>query len=284
MAANTREIRRRIRSIENTRQITKAMEMVAATKMRRAQQRVQASRAYADAANAVLRAVADSSETAGHPLLTQRPVKRTAIVVMASDRGLVGGMNTNLLRAVTARAKAETNPVFVAVGRKALSIRHTGQLIGEFENIADAPEYVETRPIGALLTEEFVAGSVDRVLLAYPKFVSTLRNEPTIEQLLPAVVEEDDGGEPTISAQTLFEPSPEAVLENLVPRLVETRIYQALLELKASEHSSQMIAMRNATDNASDLIDSLKFTYNQARQAAITTEIAEISAAAAASE
>lgn len=277
---NSRDIKRRIRSIENTRQITKAMEMVAATKMRRAQTSVMASRAYAEAAERMLRAVGSNADTLGHPLLTARPVKHTAILVMASDRGLAGAMNTNVLRAAVETHASAGKASFIAIGRKSLPLRRNGELTGSFDGLSDSPQYVDVLPIARIATEEFAAGNVDRVVLVYPKFISTLRNEPVVEQLLPAIVEESDETV-TQSAQTLFEPSPEAVLETLVPRLVETRLYQALLELKASEHSSRMMAMRNATDNASELLDALTFSYNQARQAVITTEIAEIAAAAA---
>ena len=286
--ANQREIRRRIRSIQNTRQITRAMEMVAATKMRRAQQAVLASRAYADRARDLLASLADAAETHDQPLLERRDVKKITAVLMTSDRGLAGSMNTNVIRAGLEHASAAKAPVsFVPVGRKAeQAVTRSGlPVTASFTGLTDTPSYADVTPVAQVLVDEFLAGRADQVVLIYPKFVSTLQNRPETVALLPAepgeVAEET---KPETKAMTLFEPSPEAVLERLVPKLVEVALYQALLETKASEHSSRMMAMRNATTNASDLLDELTFSYNQARQAAITTEIAEIAAAAVSNE
>lgn len=280
--SSTRDIRRRIGSVDNTRQITKAMEMVAATKMRRAQEKVRASRDYAGKAAELLAAVTATGDSHGQPLLEARPVKKRAVLVMSSDRGLCGALNTNILRAAL-EAAGDVNTVFVPVGRKAqdgLRVRNQ-ELLATFTGLLDTPHYSDILPVAELVISEFTIESVDEVLLVYPQFVSTLTNEAVVRPLLPAILPEGDSA-PKSSALTMFEPSPEAVLGSLLPRLVEIQLFQALLETKASEHSSRMVAMRNATNNASDLLDELRFSYNQARQAAITTEIAEIAAASAA--
>ncbi len=283
---NARDIKRRMKSIENTRQITKAMEMVAATKMRKAQAAVIASRDYADRARKLLAAVsaeAAPEDIQNQPLLRQRPVKRTAFVILGSDRGLCGAMNTNVFRTALQEANGASGPAFVAIGRKAEQAFRKQSLVASFGDLADLSHYEEVLPMAELLAEEFTAARLDQIVMIYPEFVSTLTNRPRTETLLPAVLPKDEQPDRTASsAQTLYEPSPEAVLTSLLPRMLETRLFQALLETKASEHSSRMLAMRNATTNAGDLLDELKFSYNQARQAAITQEIAEIAAAGAA--
>lgn len=279
---NTRDITRRIKSVQNTRQITKAMEMVAATKMRRAQQAVTRSRAFAEKAEALAAAAGAAGENHNQPLLAVRPVQNLGIVVFTSDRGLAGAMNTNTLRHVREVAAGEQAKVhYIAVGRKAQTglSRQGHDLIASFTDLADTPHFAEILPIAQVVREEFVAGRLDKILLVYPRFVSTLSNVPEASQLLPA--ETPSGAKPEgASALTVFEPSPEAVLEALLPRMIEVRLWQARLETNASFHSSQMIAMSNATTNAGDLLDELKLSFNRARQAAITTEIAEIAAAA----
>jgi F-type H+-transporting ATPase subunit gamma len=282
---NARDIKRRMKSIENTRQITRAMEMVAATKMRKAQAAVTVSRDYADRARKLLAAVsaeAAPEDIENQPLLKQRPVKKTAFVVLGSDRGLCGSMNTNTFKAAFQEADGVTGPAFVAIGRKAEQAFRKQSLVASFGDLADLSHYEEVLPMAELLAEEFTAERLDKIVMVYPEFVSTLTNKPRVETLLPAVLPKEETEKQTEnSAQTLYEPSPEAVLTSLLPRMLETRLFQALLETKASEHSSRMIAMRNASNNAGDLLDELKFTYNQARQAAITQEIAEIAAASA---
>ncbi len=277
--ASTREIRRRIRSIENTRQITRAMEMVAATKMRRAQQAVVASRRYAEAATSLFEVAAAAGSDLKLPLLDVRPVKRRTIIMLGSDRGLCGAMNTNVMRMLLQDAAGSPSR-YVAVGRKSQSGLRAGgrDLLASFTNLPDALHYRDVLPIARVAIDEFTSGATDQVLLAYPKFVSTISNQPTLVSLLPAALPETE--RPVAAAAlTLFEPSPEVVLTELLPRVVEIRIWQALLETRASFYSSQMTAMHNATNNASDLLDALRLAYNQIRQAAITTEIAEIAAA-----
>ena len=282
--ANTREIRRRIGSVKNTRQITKAMELVAATKMRKAQLAVEESRDYAERAEGLFTMVASSGEPLDAPLLERRAVKRVAVVTVGTDRGLCGGLNTNLVREVALKLPdlAKGKPVeIIPVGRKVEQGARARDLqLGQgFFGINDSPVYEEIQDVAASVRDTFTDGHYDAIYLAYPKFVSILRNEPQITQLLPAALPEDHE-QAGVHAVTQFEPSPEAVLESLLPKIVEVRLWQALLETKASEFSSKMVAMQNATKSACDLLDELTLTYNQARQAAITTEIAEIAAAA----
>ncbi|HEY8108931.1 MAG TPA: ATP synthase F1 subunit gamma [Patescibacteria group bacterium] len=280
--ASTRDIKRRLSSIDNTRQITRAMEMVAATKMRKAQAAVRAGREYGERAQELLNAVSAEADGREQPLLARRPIKRTGVVLVTSDRGLAGAMNTNVLKAGLGAAKGGQS-TFVPVGRKAeqaLSARKL-PMTAAFSGLLDTPEYQEVLPIAEILINDFTEGKLDAIDLVYPRFVSTLRNEPVVERLLPATLPEKKEGGQSARALLNFEPSPEEVLTALLPRLIEIRLFTALLETKASEHSARMIAMRNATGNAEDLLDALKLSYNQARQQAITTEIAEISAASA---
>lgn len=280
---NTRDINRRIRSVRNTRQITKAMEMVAATKMRRAQGAVTASRDYADVAQSVLAAAAGSAEQHGQPLLAKRPVKTLGLVVVGSDRGLCGAMNTNLLRSLRDIEHQGAKISYVAVGRKiqqALS-RQGGEMTASFTDLGDLPQLNQVLPVAQVIREEFTAARVDQVMLCFPRFVSTLANVPEHRQILPAIPQAIESASTGAKALTIFEPSSDAVLESLLPRVLEVQLYQALLETKASEHSSRMMAMSNASTNAGDLLEELQFSFNQARQAAITTEIAEIAAASA---
>jgi F-type H+-transporting ATPase subunit gamma len=275
--ASTRDIKRRLQSIDNTRQITRAMEMVSATKMRKAQDAVRAGRAYGERAQELLAAVSAEADGREQPLLARRPIKKTGVVLVTSDRGLAGAMNTNVLKAGLEAAKG-VQSTFIPVGRKAeqaLSARKL-PMTAAFSGLLDTPEYREVLPIAEILISDFTEGKLDAIDLVYPKFVSTLRNEPAVERLLPATLPDRQEG---ARALLSFEPSPEEVLTALLPRLIEIRLFTALLETKASEHSSRMIAMRNATGNAEDLLDALKLSYNQARQQAITTEIAEIAAA-----
>lgn len=276
--ANTQDLRRRIKSIKNTRQITRAMEMLAATERRRAQDAVLAGRAYADRAIEVLQAASQADPSVRHPLLERRPVKKRGIAVFTSDRGLAGALNANVMKA----ALAETsNVTFIPVGRKGAEMlkRQERPVLEAFTGIGDRPTYEQIQPIAEHIRDAFISGRVDEVTVVYPKFISTLRNEPTAVRLLPAEPPEADAS--GSQAQTLFEPDAETVLESLLPKLVEIQLWQAMLETKASEHSSRMVAMQNASRNASDLIDDLTLQYNQVRQAVITTEIAEIASAAA---
>jgi F-type H+-transporting ATPase subunit gamma len=278
--ATRREIRRRIRSVKNLAQITKAMQMVAASRMRRAQQRVTASRPYADAMRDVVAQLASRSGAREHPLLQPRDVKRVELLAITPDRGLAGALVTNINRSMYRFVADSSHPVrVVAVGRKGRSYaaRSGFDLVAAFEDLGDQPTMASIRPIARQILDDFNSGEVDEVHLAYTKFVSTLRQSPELIQLLPAQPPEVEAG----SSPWNFEPDePDQVLDELLPRYVESIIYQALLEARASFYSAQMVAMSNATDSANDMVGELTLAMNKARQAEITQEIAEIATAA----
>ncbi len=290
MAANTRDIRRRIKSVKNTSQITKAMQMVAAAKMRKAQLRALNGRPYAEELAKILAALAQAGGSAElHPLLQQRDeVKRELVLVISTDKGLCGALNTNLLREVAKFDPAKT--VFVSIGRKAAQFlgRLKRDLLADFE-LKEAFSFVECKQASKFCIEKFVAGDVDKVSVAFTDFESTLKQTPTIQTILPVSdfkVSTAEGGlhsktvEATPDANDyLFEPSPSGVLEGLVPHYVHFAVYQMVLESRASEHSARMVAMKNATDNAKQLIKDLTLEYNKIRQAGITTELLEITTA-----
>src|SRR5215831_56694 len=284
--ASTREIRRRIRSVKNIAQITRAQQMVASSKMRRAQERVLSARPYSEQLQTLLARLASQVEGDGDlPLMQSRPVKRVGIVLMTPDRGLAGALSGNVNRRAGMLASdlrreagnAELPISFIAVGRKGRDflVRTRQNLIAEFTRLGDQPSQADVRAIAKAVTDAYIAGEVDRVQLVYPKYVSTVTQTPTVLQLLPVqppAVQEAAGGAP----QYIFEPDAETIFAELLPRYIETLIFQPLLETIASFYSAQMVAMRNATDNANDLLDDLTLTYNKARQGAITTQILEI--------
>ena len=284
--ASPREIRRRIRSVKNISQITRAMEMVSASKMRRAQQRVTSSRPYAERLQGVIADLAtlqlSPEDLARFPLLTQREVKNAAIIVIAPDKGLTGPLNSNILRRASSFIMNEAGvPVkVIAVGKKSRDYmaRSRQNLIADFTDLGDHFDLDRVRPIAQVAVDAFVSGEVDAVYIVYAKFVNTLMQVPDVKQLLP-IVRPEGGGE---FGEYIFEPSPNLVLEHLLPRYVEIQVYQTLLEATASEHSARMVAMRNATDNAKELASDLQLSLNKARQAQITAEVAEIAAGAAA--
>ncbi|TAK20177.1 MAG: ATP synthase F1 subunit gamma [Chloroflexota bacterium] len=281
---SAREIRRRIRSIRNTSQITKAMEMVSAAKLRRAQQNALASRPYAEQLADLIGVLSTRAQSQGdtpHPLLQRRPVRHSTLLFVTPDRGLTGSLVGNLLRAGAGFVAERDNPAIVAVGRKGRDwmARRGRNVIAEFSGIGARPSIAEVAPIARLVTDHFVTGMTDEVTLIFARFHSMTTQRPIRIQLLPI--------EPTISAAAgqrygdfLFEPSPDEVLAAVLPRHVEVQIYQALLEANASEHAARMVAMHNATENAKDIVRSLTLTYNKARQAGITKEILEIASGA----
>jgi len=286
-----RDIRRRIRSIRNTAKITKAMELVAASRLRRAQMRVTAARPYAEAIRklvAELGAAAPSAGGALHPLLVQRDVHRVGVLLVTPDRGLAGALNTNVIRRGTEvigeyeRAEGQSVEV-VTVGRKGQDFlaRRGRKLLGTFTGMVASVKYDDVIPIARVITDSFINGSIDRAVLVYPRFISTLSQRPEVVQLLPITPPEPESGqERPRRLDYIFEPDPQSILEQLLPRYVEVLIYQAVLETAASFFSAQMVAMRNATDNANDLVESLSLTYNKVRQANITREVTEIASAA----
>ena len=304
MGTSTRLIRRRIKSIGNTKKITHAMELVAASKMRRAVSSVLASRPYAEAAWTAIREMAKVTDAELHPLLqTKSAAERVLVLLFTSDRGLCGGFNSQLMRVV--KKFIEDLPVgvevdFLTIGRKGQdAVRRLNQnIVATFTDLAIYPTVLDIRPIAKIAIEDFVAGKYRSVYLAFTDYISTLVQKPNISQLLPIArieglgeidnsikTEKSAGQKLNISQQEyLFEPSPQAVLDVMLPRLVEAQVYQAILETSAAEHSARMLAMRNATEAATEMIDSLTLSYNRARQAGITAEIAEISSGKAALE
>ncbi len=308
MASSTRLIRRRIKSVANTGKITKAMELVAASKMRKAVSAVLATRPYADAAWRAIREMAKVTDPTAHPLLRRNTgAGKILVVVFSSDRGLCGGFNSQLVRAVAQFLGTRIDKIdLLTVGRKGQDAlrRRGGRIVATFTELANNPTFDATRPIADLAIRDFTAGAYDAVHVAYTDYRSALTQKPTVSQLLP-VVRIDGLGEVNDAIQGIeksgasaagslvvnqpgyefvFEPSPEQVLDLMLPRLVEAQIYQALLESSASEHAARMMAMRTASDSAADMLSALTLTYNQARQAGITREIAEISSGKAALE
>jgi F-type H+-transporting ATPase subunit gamma len=282
--ASPREVRRRIRSVRNISQITRAMEMVSASKMRRAQQRVLASRPYAERLRGVIADLASLQigvdEIAQFPLLEQRPIRNAGIILITPDKGLTGPMNSNLLRRASRYILTEAGvPVrVIAVGKKGreFMIRTRQDVIADFTALGDAVSLDDLRPIAQIALEEFISGRVDAVYIVNARFVNTLTQTPEVRQVLPIVRPEGEGA----YRDYIFEPSPQAVLEELLPRFVEIQLYQAMLESIASEHSARMVAMRNASQNARDLVSDLTLAYNKARQTQITREVSEIAAGA----
>ncbi len=280
--ATPREIRRRIRSVRSVSQITKAMETVSASRLRRAQQRVLAGRPFMDKMRAVLSNLSGQSIDDLHPLLVTRPVKRTSIVIVSPDRGLCGPLVTNLVRRA-ARFVMETAPTpasFVSIGRKGRDfVVRTGQeLVAESARVPAAPELLDITPAAHVVIDSYTSGQVDEVLLLYSEFISISTQRPRILRLLPITPETESRAQSY--RQYIYEPNPGAILEQLLPRYVEVLIYQAVLEAIASEHAARMIAMHNATEAAVEMVGDLTLSLNRARQAGITREVAEISTAA----
>jgi F-type H+-transporting ATPase subunit gamma len=283
-----RDIRRRIRSIRNTAKITKAMELVAASRLRRAQMRVTAARPYAEAMRALMAELGSAAPSGGgaiHPLLVQREVRNVGILLVTPDRGLAGALNTNIIRRGTELIIEQERGgavQVVTVGRKGQDflVRRGRNLLGTFSGFVDRAQYDNVIPIARVIMDGYVSGQIDRALLVYPRFVSTLSQRPEVVQLLPVEPPAEQTPQTQRRLDYIFEPDPQSILEQLLPRYVEVQIYQALLETAASFFSAQMVAMRNATDNANDLVQSLSLTYNKVRQANITNQVTEIASAA----
>jgi F-type H+-transporting ATPase subunit gamma len=279
-----REIRRRIGSVRNIKQITRAMQFVAASKLKRAQDATLQARPYQEQLDEVLADVASVLSSEEHPLLARTEGGTRLIVLFTTDRGLAGSLNTNTVR-YAARVITESTGELrvVTVGRKGnLAMRRAGvPVVAAFEGFGDRPAFSDVLPLARLVTDDYLAGAYARVELIHPTFVSTLVQRPTLEALLPIEPSEDTAGIP--GNQFIFEPSAAAVLQQLLPRYVATRLFQAVLELTASEWSAKMVAMRSATDNAQELIEDLTLTYNKVRQANITREMIEIATGASSS-
>jgi F-type H+-transporting ATPase subunit gamma len=279
-----------MRSIKNMAQITRAMQMVASSKMRRAQERVQESRPYTEQLRELVSRLARvAGEDIGDEaeLLRRRPVRNVGYLLVTPDRGLSGALPSNINRKAAASALEIQNNLakegqrpgmhYIAVGRKGRDfvVRSQQQLVAEFTNYGDRPSINDASAIAQVAVDAFLKEEVDVVYLVYPKFVNTVTQTPVVVQLLPVEPPADQGGQPE-KVEYIYEPNPEEIFQALLPRYVDVQVYQALLETVASFYSAQMVAMKNATDSANDLLQDLTLTYNKARQAAITTQILEV--------
>lgn len=298
--ASTRDIKRRIKSINNTRQITKAMQMVSAAKMKKAQVAALRTRYYANTALEVLGSIADNMQSEAHPLLNKREVKKILLILISPDKGLCGGLNSNLFKKVLRfldKAKKENKELdFLCVGKKGIDFsKKIGNIIAEYEKIGDKIKITDATSIAQIPIDYFTNAKYDQVSIIFTEYVSTLKQEAREQQILPfekdklldmtkaGKKEEEKQEKETLEkskADYLFEPSAKQILATLLPRLVDMQVFQAIVESNASEHSARMVAMQNASENAKDMIADLSFTYNQARQANITRELAEITAGA----
>ena len=278
--ANTRELRRRIKSVKNTSQITKAMQMVAATKMRRAQIQATSGRPYAENLKLSLSRLLPKIDLALHPLLVGNDNKTTAVIFLSTDKGLVGALNTNLMRILA--SQTTSGSVYYTVGKKGRGyvVKTGGDLKADFENV-DTITFRQAKKLAKLLMDSYQAKEIGEAFIIYPQFFSTLKQEPRKVKVLP--IDLTDYLDIS-SNEFIFEPDSDTLLDYILVHHVEEQIYQALLETKASEHSARMMAMQNATDNALEIVDDLNLTYNQTRQASITSELLEITTAQVAME
>ena len=284
--ANTQDIRRRIKSIRNTAQITKAMQMVAASKMRKAQQHALAGRPYATLMNKVLVSLQRRTDPRLHPLLAIRPVEKELVLIISTDKGLCGALNTNLFR--EAANFDQTKTAFVVTGKKARQFiaRTKRELLADFE-LKDSPNFVETKPLSKFCMEKFLRREVDKVSVLYTHFINTINQRSVVQTLLPIRSFDLPKGEMVEGAKEgvdpmlgyVFEPRAEQLLDIILPYYVQYQVFQMILDARASEHSARMVAMKNATDNANQFIKDLTLEYNKMRQASITTELLEIATA-----
>jgi F-type H+-transporting ATPase subunit gamma len=284
-----KEIRGKIKSVENTKKITKAMEMVAASKMRKAQERMRAARPYSDKIRNITSNLAQASSEYSHPFLVKQDMAKTAgIIVVTTDKGLCGGLNTNALRLVTGKLKELEGQGIkveaVAFGNKGFGFlnRIGAKVVSHAVQLGDAPHLDKLIGPVKVLLDAYQEGKLDAVYLVYTKFINTMKQEPTIEQLLPLSGERMQADAGTHSWDYIYEPEAQVVIDELLVRYVEALIYQAVAENLASEQSARMVAMKSASDNAGSVIGELKLIYNKTRQAAITKELSEIVAGAAA--
>ena len=280
--ATLRQIIRRIRSIQSTAKTTRAMSLVAGSKMRRAQQMALSHRPYADQMHWLLADVVESLQDAGleelsaaHPLLARREVRTAGLVFITPDRGLCGGLNTNLIRTAGAYVASHPGLKMVGVGRKGIDFfsKTRTEIIGNFSRLGDYPSYDDVRPISRLVMDAYTSGEVDSVTIVYPRFINTMAQSPAIMELLPVTPPEDVEVK---AVDYIYEPDAGSVLATLLPRFVEIEVYRAVLELAASEQSARMVAMRAATDAANDMISELTLLRNKVRQEQITKELLDI--------
>jgi len=285
----SKEIRTKIKSVQNTRKITKAMEMVAASKMRKAQERMRRARPYADKIRNIAAHLATANPEYRHPFLVHHDsVKAAGIIVVTTDKGLCGGLNTNILRAVTGKLKELSNAgetvITTAIGSKGLGFlnRIGAKVVSQVVQMGDTPHLEKLIGPVKVQLDAYTRGEIDQVFLCYTRFINTMKQEPVIEQLLPLSPERLQESSREYSWDYLYEPDAQAVLDDLLVRYIESLVYQAVAENMASEQSARMVAMKAASDNAKKVINDLQLTYNKARQAAITKELSEIVAGAAA--
>lgn len=289
--AGTKEIRTKIKSVQNTRKITKAMEMVAASKMRKAQERMRSARPYAEKIRNVAAHMAQANPEYQHPFMVKRDIKRAGLIVVTTDKGLCGGLNTNVLRAVTNQLRelqgkgVETQAT--AIGTKGMQFlgRIGAKVVSNVVHLGDTPHLEKL--IGAIKVQldAFTAGQIDAVYIAYTRFINTMKQEPVVEQLLPLTADkltQSEAEKQAYSWDYIYEPDAQTVVDELLIRYVEALVYQAVAENMASEQSARMVAMKAASDNAKNVIGELQLVYNKTRQAAITKELSEIVGGAAA--
>jgi F-type H+-transporting ATPase subunit gamma len=287
--AGSREIRNKIKSVQNTRKITKAMEMVAASKMRKAQDRMRHARPYADKVRNIAAHLANANPEYRHPFLVRRETTKAAgMILVTTDKGLCGGMNTNILRMVTQRIRehegAGAKVQVTAIGNKGLGFmqRINARVVSQVTQLGDSPHLERLIGPVKLQLDAYSNGEIDAVYIAYTRFINTMKQEPVIEQLLPLDPSRLEETSREYSWDYLYEPDAQSVLDQLLLRYVETLIFQAIAENMASEQSARMVAMKSASDNAKKVIEDLQLSYNKARQAAITKELSEIVSGASA--
>ncbi|MAD73386.1 MAG: F0F1 ATP synthase subunit gamma [Rheinheimera sp.] len=284
--AGGKEIKSKIGSINNTRKITSAMEKVAVSKMRKAQERVAATRPYAEGMRKVIGNIAQGNIEYRHPYLSERDVKRVGYIIISTDRGLCGGLNTNEFKKVVLEMKSwksqNVEAEFAVIGNKATAFfkRFGGKVVAQQTGSGDVPRLADVIGTVKVMLQAYLEGRIDRLFLVYNTFVNTMKQEPVIDQLLPLPQAEVSPKEH--NWDYLYEPDPQPILDMLLDRYIESQVYQGVVENVASEHAARMVAMKAATDNAGNLMDDLKLVYNKARQAAITQELSEIVAGAAA--
>jgi F-type H+-transporting ATPase subunit gamma len=284
--AGGKEIKSKIGSINNTRKITSAMEKVAVSKMRKAQERVAATRPYAEGMRKVIGNIAQGNIEYRHPYLSERDVKRVGYIIISTDRGLCGGLNTNEFKKVVLEMKSwkskNVEAEFAVIGNKATAFfkRFGGKVVAQQTGSGDVPRLADVIGSVKVMLQAYLDGRIDRLFLVYNTFVNTMKQEPVIDQLLPLPQAEVSPKEH--NWDYLYEPDPQPILDMLLDRYIESQVYQGVVENAASEHAARMVAMKAATDNAGNLMDDLKLVYNKARQAAITQELSEIVAGAAA--
>lgn len=284
--AVAKEIKTQIASVQNTRKITSAMEMVAASKMRKTQERMLASRPYADIARGVVEHVAGGSLEYKHPYLIKREVKKVGYILISTDRGLCGGLNVNLFKQLTHDMKRwqgqNVDFEFATIGLRGQQFleRFGGRISAQVSGLGDKPNLVDMLGVVKVMLDAYNAGEIDRLCLVFNKFVNTMKQEPTIETLLPFDLE--SGSASKGRWDYIYEPDPKVLLDTLLTRYIESQVYQGVMDNIASEVSARMVAMKAASDNAGELIKDLQLAYNKARQAAITQELSEIVGGAAA--